>query len=178
MRHHNESLSGCDPFLDPPPPKGAEGQLTTKSGISLKNVFVRIHLAECTEINMEVSGACLDVWLCFVRWPNHNFANTVRLTFLDVHFETYILRLIPWRHLIKIHNGRVHSTRRRYAILLKYYMVWANEEMERIYCHPNLKYFSHVELYVERFALKTKHSGAMISSFHYDVLVIHDTLPR
>ena len=43
------------------PSKRAWGQITSKSGIFFKNLFVRIYIADSTEINTGVSGACLDV---------------------------------------------------------------------------------------------------------------------
>ena len=50
------------------PPKGLGGQITPKSGIFFKNLLVRNCQAECTEIDMGASGACLDVKLCST-WP-------------------------------------------------------------------------------------------------------------
>ena len=50
------------------PSKGPGETKNPKSGIFFKNLLVRNCQAECTEINMGASGACLDVKLCSA-WP-------------------------------------------------------------------------------------------------------------
>ena len=40
--------------------EGTEGQLLSKSGICSENLR-RIYLVECTELNMNASGACVNV---------------------------------------------------------------------------------------------------------------------
>ena len=69
VRHQgNEALSGCAPYLDPPPLGGIR-KFTPKFGLFFKNLLVRNYCAECTEIDMEASGAHLDVVLCMVIGP-------------------------------------------------------------------------------------------------------------
>ena len=64
MRHQgNEALSGCAPHFDPPPLGGMEDNLAQNLAFSSK-----IFLSESTEVDMVVSGACLDVKLCSA-WP-------------------------------------------------------------------------------------------------------------
>ena len=46
------------------PFKASGGQLTPKSCILFKNLFVRIYIAKCTEIDMGAFGAYLNVKLC------------------------------------------------------------------------------------------------------------------
>ena len=62
------NLSGCASRLDPRPPKGLGGQITSKSGILFKNLLIRNYWAECTGMEMGAFGVYLDVVARHGHW--------------------------------------------------------------------------------------------------------------